>query len=58
MKKIVLIITLCFLFIGQGFAQSKAEKKWIKHQFKQLSLDEKIAQLKIIRAHSLSLIHI
>ena len=52
MKKILLIITLCFLFIGQGFAQSKEGTKWIKNQFKQLSLDEKIAQLMIIRAHS------
>jgi beta-N-acetylhexosaminidase len=52
MKKILLIITLCLFFIAQGFAQSKDEKKWIRNQFKQLSLDEKIAQLMIIRAHS------
>jgi len=52
MKKIVLIITLCFLFFGQGFAQSKEGTKWIKNQFKQLSLEQKIAQLMIIRAHS------
>ena len=52
MKKILVILTLCLFFITQGFSQSKAEKKWIKHQFKQLSLDEKIAQLMIIRAHS------
>lgn len=52
MKKILVLLTLCLFFLTQGFSQSKAEKKWIKHQFKQLSLDEKIAQLMIIRAHS------
>jgi len=52
MKKILLIITIFLLFIAQGFAQTKAEKKWIQKQFKHLSLDEKIAQLMIIRAHS------
>ena len=52
MKKIVIILTLCLFFITQGFTQNKEEKKWIKKQFKQLSLDEKIAQLMIIRAHS------
>ena len=52
MKKIVVLLTLCLFFITQGFSQSKAEKKWIRLQFKQLSLDEKIAQLMIIRAHS------
>ena len=52
MKKIAVILTLCLFFITEGFAQTKAEKKWIKQQFKQLSLDEKIAQLMIIRAHS------
>ena len=52
MKKIIVLLTLCLFFLAQGFSQSKAEKKWIKHQFKQLSLEEKIAQLMIIRAHS------
>ena len=52
MKKILLVITLALFFVPQSFSQSKAEKKWVKHQFKKLSLDEKIAQLMIIRAHS------
>jgi len=52
MKKIAVILSLCLFFLTQGFSQSKAEKKWIKHQFNQLSLEQKIAQLMIIRAHS------
>ena len=52
MKKILLLITLSLFFLSQGFSQSKAEKKWIQNQFKHLSLDEKIAQLMVIRAHS------
>jgi len=55
MKKIFLFVILCFSFLTQVTAQnapSKAEKKWIKKQFRSLSQDEKIAQLMIIRAHS------
>ena len=52
MKKNILLFTLSFFLLAQGFTQSKAEKKWIQAQLKQLSLDEKIAQLMIIRAHS------
>ena len=52
MKKNILLFTLSFFLLTQGFTQSKAEKKWIQAQLKQLSLDEKIAQLMIIRAHS------
>ena len=52
MKKIVFLVLLSFMLLHKGYTQSKAEKKWIQTQFKQLSLDEKIAQLMIIRAHS------
>jgi beta-glucosidase-like glycosyl hydrolase/CubicO group peptidase (beta-lactamase class C family) len=52
MKKILILITLSLFILSEGSSQSKAEKKWIQKQFKQLSLDEKIAQLMIIRAHS------
>jgi beta-N-acetylhexosaminidase len=52
MKKIGLVV---FLFASIQIcvdAQTRAEKKWVKHQFKSLSLDEKIAQLMVLRAHS------
>jgi len=52
MKKIYLVV---FLFASIQIcvdAQTRAEKKWVKHQFKSLSLDEKIAQLMVLRAHS------
>ncbi|MEY4279360.1 MAG: hypothetical protein RL377_1364 [Bacteroidota bacterium] len=52
MKKICLVV---FLFASIQIcvdAQTRAEKKWVKHQFKSLSLDEKIAQLMVLRAHS------
>lgn len=52
MKKILLLL---FVFTSLQFtldAQTRAEKKWIKQQFKSLSLDEKIAQLMVLRAHS------
>ena len=55
MKKIFFFIILCFSLSIQMNAQhiqSKAEKKWIKKQFRALNMDEKIAQLMIIRAHS------
>ncbi len=55
MKKVLLFIILCCslsIQMNAQTAQTKAEKKWIKKQFKALSLDEKIAQLMIIRAHS------
>jgi len=55
MKKIFLfIILICSLStqLNAQTIQSKAEKKWIKKQFRSLNLDEKIAQLMIIRAHS------
>lgn len=55
MKKIILFVILCCSLTIQMKAQTfqtKAEKKWVKKQFRALSLDEKIAQLMIIRAHS------
>lgn len=33
-------------------AQNNAEKKWVKKQYRRLSLNEKIAQLMVLRAHS------
>jgi hypothetical protein len=52
MKKGILFLLLCCVFSLQLNAQSKAEKKWVKTQFNVLSLDEKIAQLMVLRAHS------
>jgi beta-N-acetylhexosaminidase len=55
MKKIILFTLLLIFFFDQSHAQKKnttAEKKWVTSHFKALSLDEKIAQLMIIRAHS------
>jgi len=52
MKKGILFLLVCSLISFQLSAQSKAEKKWVKKQFRTLSLDEKIAQLMVLRAHS------
>jgi hypothetical protein len=52
MKKICLFVFVLASFQSSLFAQTRAEKKWVKHQFKSLSLDEKIAQLMVLRAHS------
>ncbi|MFZ9402765.1 MAG: glycoside hydrolase family 3 N-terminal domain-containing protein [Sediminibacterium sp.] len=52
MKKLGLIICMFACFQMTVNAQTRAEKKWVKHQFKSLSLDEKIAQLMVLRAHS------
>lgn len=55
MKKGLLLLLLS-LFILQLSAQTKsekrAEKKWINKQFHSLNLDQKIAQLMILRTHS------
>lgn len=51
MKKIVLFI-ICFVCIINAQAQSRAQKKWVRKQYASLSLNERIAQLMIIRAHS------
>jgi beta-glucosidase-like glycosyl hydrolase/CubicO group peptidase (beta-lactamase class C family) len=52
MKKIGLVVFLFASIQISVDAQTRAEKKWVKHQFKSLSLDEKIAQLMVLRAHS------
>ena len=52
MKKMILAVLICFVFATSIQAQSKAQKKWVRKQYASLSLNEKIAQLMIIRAHS------
>jgi beta-glucosidase-like glycosyl hydrolase/CubicO group peptidase (beta-lactamase class C family) len=52
MKKIYLFLIILTSIQSSLFAQTSAEKKWVKHQFKSLSLEEKIAQLMVLRAHS------
>jgi beta-glucosidase-like glycosyl hydrolase len=52
LKKGLLFLLLCCVLSFQLNAQSKAEKKWVKKQFNALSLEEKIAQLMVLRAHS------
>ena len=52
MKKGIVFLLLCCALAVQLNAQSKAENKWVKKQFKSLNLDEKIAQLMVLRAHS------
>ncbi len=52
MKKAILLLLACYLFSFQIQAQTRAEKKWVNKHFKALSLDEKIAQLMVLRAHS------
>jgi len=52
MKKSICILLVLFSFNASLFAQTNAEKKWVKKQFHALSLDEKIAQLMVLRAHS------
>ena len=52
MKKYIYLL-FAFLSINASlFAQTKAEKKWVKNQFHALSINEKIAQLMVLRAHS------
>ncbi len=52
MKKIFLFSLIAVLCFSQLMAQNKAEDKWVKKQIRSLTLDEKIAQLMIVRAHS------
>ena len=52
MKKIVLLFSVLSILTVNGFAQSSQEKKWIHQQFAALSLNEKIAQLMVLRVHS------
>ena len=51
-KKTTLFLLLSILIFQNTQAQSKTEKRWIRKQYNALSLDQKIAQLMIIRAHS------
>ena len=48
MKKIYLFLIILTSIQSSLFAQTSAEKKWVKHQFKSLSLEEKIAQLMVL----------
>ena len=52
MKKTILLLIVCCLIVFQINAQTKAEKRWVKKHYNALSLDEKIAQLMVLRAHS------
>ena len=52
MKKAFLLLIVFCLVAFQMNAQTRAEKRWVKKQFNALSLDEKIAQLMVLRAHS------
>lgn len=52
MKKGIFLLLVGVLLVYQINAQKKAEKRWVNKQFKSLSLDEKIAQLMVLRAHS------
>ncbi len=52
MKKMILAVLICFVFVANIQAQSSAQKKWVRKQYASLSLNEKIAQLMVIRAHS------
>ncbi len=56
-KKVIVVCFLIFIASESSFSQqfyqhSHAAKRWIRKQFKNLSDDEKIAQLMVIRAHS------
>jgi len=51
-KKCILFLSLIGVLSIQLNAQTKEEKKWVKKEFKALNLDEKIAQLMVLRAHS------
>jgi beta-glucosidase-like glycosyl hydrolase/CubicO group peptidase (beta-lactamase class C family) len=52
MKRWTFFFAVSILFCVQIQAQSKAEKRWVNKQFKSLSIEEKIAQLMVLRAHS------
>ncbi len=52
MKKMILTVLICFVCISSIQAQSREQKKWVRKQYASLSLNEKIAQLMVIRAHS------
>ena len=52
MKKILLGSLLLAGLTTQLQAQKMGEKKWIRKQFSALNMNEKIAQLMVLRAHS------
>ncbi len=52
MKKIIVLACLVIMLTENGMGQSAAEKNWVRKQFASLSMDEKIAQLMVLRAHS------
>ncbi|MEN9697500.1 MAG: hypothetical protein RLZ56_921 [Bacteroidota bacterium] len=52
MKKWILLFIVSSCLNSSLQAQSKAQTKWVNKQFKTLRLEEKIAQLMILRAHS------
>jgi len=52
MKKIVLLFCILSILALNGWSQSSHEKKWLRKQFASLSLNEKIAQLMVLRVHS------
>ncbi len=45
MKKAFLLLIVCSLVVFQINAQTRAEKRWVRKQLNELSLDEKIDQL-------------
>ena len=52
MKRAIFLLTLLVSISLSSKAQSKNENRWVRKQFKSLSLSEKIAQLMVLRAHS------
>ena len=52
MRKLFLLIFILALLVENGMAQTKQEKKWVRQHMAALNLNEKIAQLMIVRAHS------
>ena len=55
MKKrflLLLLIAFTLQINAQTKAEIKAEKKWVNKQFRALNIDQKIAQLMILRTHS------
>ena len=52
MKKIALLYLILMLLTSKLLSQSHHEKKWVRQQFAALSLNEKIAQLMVLRVHS------
>ena len=47
-----ILLAIPCAFSQQFYKQNHASRKWVRHEFRKLSDDEKIAQLMVIRAHS------